>query len=67
MIDLAITTAIPGLNRDDAYEQIVYIPSIEEQKKIVIEYSKIRTTIDKSSMIIRQSQQIKKELIDKIF
>lgn len=67
LADLAITTAIPGLNRDDAYEQIVYIPSIEEQKKIVTEYDKIKTTIDKSSMMIGQSQQIKQELINKIY
>lgn len=67
LVDLAITTAIPGLNRDDAYEQIVYIPPIDEQKKIVNEYSMIRTTIDRSSMIIGQSQQIKQELINKVF
>lgn len=67
LVDLAITTAIPGLNRDDVYEQIVYIPPIDEQKLIVNEYSKIRTTIDRSSMIIGQSQQIKQELINKIF
>lgn len=67
LVDLAITTAIPGLNRDDAYEQIVYIPPIDEQKKIVNEYSMIRTTIDRSSMIIGQSQQIKQELINKMF
>lgn len=67
LVDLAITTAIPGLNRDDAYEQIVYIPPIDEQKKIVNEYSMIRTTIDRSSMIIGQSLQIKQELINKVF
>ena len=65
--DLAITTAIPGLNRDDVYEQIVYIPTVEEQNKIIIEYSKIQNIIDKMSIMIDTSQQIKQELINKVF
>lgn len=64
---LSITTAIPGLNREDVYEQIVYIPSTKDQKRIIDEYNKITTSIEKIPVVIKQSQQIKQELINKTF
>ena len=64
---LSITTAIPGLNREDVYEQIVYISSTKDQKRIIDEYNKITTSIEKIPVVIKQSQQIKQELINKTF
>ena len=64
---LSITTAIPGLNREDVYEQIVYIPSTKEQNRIIDEYRRIITSFKQLSMMVKQSQQLKQELINKIF
>ena len=64
---LSITTAIPGLNREDVYEQIVYIPSTKEQNRIIDEYIKITTSFKQLSMMVKQSHQLKQELINKVF
>ena len=65
--NLVITTAIPGLNRDDAYEQIVLLPNKEEQEQKVCEYKKIVLVKDKLNEKIIYSLRLKQELINKIF
>ena len=65
--NLVITTAIPGLNRDDAYEQIVLLPNKEEQEQKVCEYKKIVLVKDKLNEKIIYSLRLKHELINKIF
>jgi type I restriction enzyme, S subunit len=52
-IDLArhtITTSIPGLNRDDLYATIVYMPPLAEQWRIA-------AVLDKAATLRRQRQQ----------
>ena len=65
--NLAITTAIPGLNRDDVYEQVVMVPSTETQNKIVNDYKTIAIVQEQWHDQISNSQQIKQELINKVF
>lgn len=65
--NLVITTAIPGLNRDDVYEQIVSVPDRDEQNNKVIEYRKICLLRDKLNKKIESSVILKQELINNIF
>ena len=65
--NLVITTAIPGLNRDDVYEQIVSVPDNTEQNEKVCGYRKIISVKDKSNDKITSSMILKQELINKIF
>jgi type I restriction enzyme S subunit len=64
---LSITTAIPGLNRDDALNAKVFIPEKEEQKNIAKQFNVINDVIDKQNRQIELSQQLKSILINKIF
>lgn len=65
--NLVITTAIPGLNRDDVYEQIVSVPDKIEQNNKVYEYKKIINAKEKVSNKIISSKQLKQKLINIIY
>lgn len=40
------STAIPGLNRNDAYDEIVYLPPLAEQQRIVAKIEELFTELD---------------------
>ena len=41
------STAIPGLNRDDAYELVVLLPPLAEQRRIVAKIEELFSELDK--------------------
>jgi type I restriction enzyme S subunit len=43
------STAIPGLNRDDAYSQEVFLPSLAEQKEIVTQLDKLLAQVESTT------------------
>jgi type I restriction enzyme S subunit len=64
---LSITTAIPGLNRDDALNTKVFIPDKKEQKRIVKKFNDLNDSLCKQVNQISISQQLKSVLINQIF
>jgi len=58
------STAIPGLNRDDAYSQEIYFPPLAEQEEIVTQLDKllaqvesIKARLDAIPVILKQFRQ----------
>lgn len=64
---LSISTAIPGLNRDDAYDTKVFLPAIFDQIAIIKQYKEIKNLIIRAENQISLSQQLKQGLINEIF
>ena len=55
------STAIPGLNRDDAYAKQVHIPPIEEQKRIVSKLETLFTKLDAGIEYLKKTQVLLKQ------
>ncbi|MCL6405389.1 restriction endonuclease subunit S [Dickeya dadantii] len=58
------STAIPGLNREDAYQQLIYLPSIQEQEVIaekldtlLLQVDSIKAHLDKIPLILKKFRQ----------
>lgn len=58
------STAIPGLNREDAYKQMIYLPSIKEQKIIaekldvlLAQVDSIKARLDQIPLILKKFRQ----------
>ncbi|PWD87443.1 restriction endonuclease subunit S [Ignatzschineria cameli] len=51
------STTIPGLNRNDAYEKIIYVPSLVEQKEIVARVENLFTLADQIESKIKSAQE----------
>jgi type I restriction enzyme S subunit len=60
---LNAASAIPGLNRNDAYNVKALIPPKEEQEKIASVLYNVDQAIQKTEEIIEQTQRVKKGLI----
>lgn len=60
------STAIPGLNRHDAYSQDVCIPPLREQISIVSKLDKLMSLCDQLEKKILQSQVISASLADSV-
>jgi type I restriction enzyme S subunit len=56
-------SAVPGLNRDEFYEETIALPPIEEQKKIAT----ILTNIDKKININQRANKLLEELEQTVF
>jgi type I restriction enzyme, S subunit len=64
LTELNRSTAIPGLNRDDAYEQKIAVPPIAEQREIarrlddlLAQVDSIKTRLDKLPQILKRFRQ----------
>jgi type I restriction enzyme, S subunit len=54
---LDTSTAIPGLNRNDAYKKSVVIPPIQEQKRIVAKIEELFSELDAGVESLKKAQQ----------
>lgn len=65
--DISKDTGVPGLNREDAYQKYLTIPTLEEQKEIVAyieeKTSKIDTAISKAEHEIKLTKEYMESLI----
>ncbi|KAB1231417.1 restriction endonuclease subunit S [Chryseobacterium viscerum] len=48
LVQLDKSTTIPGLNRDNVYEQIIRLPPLNEQEKIVLKLEELFSSLEKS-------------------
>ena len=64
---LSITTAIPGLNREDALSEKANIPSFKEQNMTLSEFEKLNDSFRKQKTHINNANQLKINLINQIF
>lgn len=48
LFQLDKSTTIPGLNRDDIYEQVIGLPPLNEQNRIVLKLEEVFSRIEKS-------------------
>ena len=62
-----ITTAIPGLNRDDVLAKKIKIPELSIQKNVVRRFKSIQSTMDKLNNQILKTKNIQKQIINQIF
>lgn len=51
------STAIPGLNRNDAYEKIICLPPLDEQSRIVAKIEELFSNLDKGIERLKAAQQ----------
>jgi len=51
------STAIPGLNRNDAYDQIIPLPPLPEQQRIVAKIEELFSSLDKGIESLKIAQQ----------
>jgi type I restriction enzyme S subunit len=51
------STAIPGLNRNDAYDQIIPLPPFPEQHRIVAKIEELLSSLDKGIESLKTAQQ----------
>ncbi|UUC46769.1 restriction endonuclease subunit S [Flavobacterium cerinum] len=47
------STTIPGLNRDNVYEQIIELPSLNEQNRITLKLEELFSSLEKSQQQLR--------------
>ena len=59
---LDTSTGIPGLNRNDIYHQVVYLPEAKERKKIAQILDALDTTIRETEAIIAKLKAVKQGL-----
>jgi len=64
---LTITTAVPGLNRDDVLIKRIKIPERPIQKQVVGRFKSIQSITDCLNKQITNSKSIQKQLINQIF
>ena len=62
---LVLGAGVPGLNRNDVYNQICKLPSFEDQKKIVAQIIKIENQTTKLSQELKDSDNEKIEILKK--
>ena len=67
LASLKITTAIPGINRNDILSKKIYIPKYSIQLKIIKKFEEIWTTLDSLNAQITCTRNIQKQIINKIF
>ena len=60
-------TAVPGLNRDDALNRFIHIPSKIEMVEFTSQIEIIETTINESQSKIQSSKAFQKSLINQLF
>ncbi len=51
------STAIPGLNRNDAYDKIIYLPPLAEQSRIVAKIEELFSNLDRGIERLKAAQQ----------
>ncbi|HEY9704060.1 MAG TPA: restriction endonuclease subunit S, partial [Allocoleopsis sp.] len=62
-----ITTAIPGINRNDLYNSIIPMPAIELQNKFLIFEEKTQISINRMSTALQESENLFNSLLQKAF
>ena len=62
---LVLGAGVPGLNRNDVYNQIYKLPSLEEQKKIISQIIKRECQISKIHEELKESEKRKNEVLKK--
>ena len=60
------STAIPGLNREDAYEQCAFVPIIDEQNEIVRRVEQLYSYITSIEQQVQQAQESVNKLTQSI-
>ena len=60
LAELDKSTAIPGLNRNDAYKQIVSLPPLPEQRRIVAKLEELFSKLDAGVAAVRRAQALLK-------
>lgn len=60
---LALGAGVPGLNRNDVYTQNYDLPSLEEQKKIIVQIQNIENKISKLNQDLRNIKKEKAEVL----
>jgi type I restriction enzyme, S subunit len=63
---IASTTGVPGLNRDDAYEQLIYLPEPMCQQKIALILSSIDTTLERSRAVLEQVEEVRRAVMQEL-
>ncbi|MBA4494005.1 restriction endonuclease subunit S [Paenactinomyces guangxiensis] len=65
------STAIPGLNREDAYNQVIPLPPLNEQKRIAEKVQRLLNKIDKAKQLIEEAKETfelrRAAILDKAF
>ena len=60
---LVSSTGVPGLNRDDAYERLIPVPPLEEQRRIAEILDTIDETIQATERVIAKRRQLRNGMI----
>lgn len=55
LFQLDKSTTIPGLNRDNIYEQVIGLPPLNEQNRIVLKLEEVLSSLDKSKEQLENS------------
>lgn len=56
--ELDRSTAIPGLNRDDAYQKKIFLPPLDEQRRIVEKIETLFARLDQGEAELREVQAL---------
>lgn len=64
---LTITTAVPGLNRDDVLLKTIKVPRLSVQTKVVERFRSIQLVKEKVNSHILNTKNIQKQIINQIF
>jgi type I restriction enzyme S subunit len=64
---LAITTAVPGINREDVHYQKVKTFTRDQQKKIITKFTNLENVMSASNKQLQNSKLIQKQLINQVF
>ena len=62
----AIITAIPGINREDLKKVKIPIPTLEEQKRLVLYLNKIRDTLESLKKLQQETEEELEKLVPAI-
>lgn len=63
---LNAATGVPGLNREEAYSEIIPRPPLPEQKKIAEILTTVDEAIEKTARIIEKTKEVKKGLMQRL-
>lgn len=64
---LTITTAVPGLNRDDVLLKTIRVPRLSVQSKVVERFRSIQVVKEEVAKHILDTKNIQKQIINQIF
>lgn len=64
---LTITTAVPGLNRDDVLLKTIKVPGLSVQAKVVERFRSIQLVKEKVNSHILHTKNIQKQIINQMF